>query len=318
MTEPIILVTGGTGFAGSHLLEALLTAGRTNLHTTHFGNTVQLPFDTSSVQFHQVDLTNKQATEALIQKVQPDQIYHLASFAAVGKSFQQADGLLKNNIGLQLNMLEAVRQFKPDARVLSIGSAEEYGLVNSSDPNFTIDESFPFNPINPYAVSKLTQEHLAVAYLNSYQLQIVRVRPFNHIGERQSLEFVIPAFVSQLVQIEKGQATTMKVGNLEVTRDFTDVKDMARAYMLLMEKGQVGEVYNVGSGMGWKIADVLNELIKLSSAKVTLEQDPSRMRPSDIPRFVANADKVRSLGWEPQIALTDTLQRVVTEWRNKS
>jgi GDP-4-dehydro-6-deoxy-D-mannose reductase len=318
MTEPIILVTGGTGFAGSHLLEALVAQGRTNLHTTHFGRTVELPFDTAHIQFHQVDLTDKQATFDLIQQVQPDQIYHLASFAAVGKSFEQADGLLKNNIGLQLNMLEAVRQLKPTARLLSIGSAEEYGLVNAANADFTIDESFPFNPINPYAVSKLTQEHLAVAYINSYQLSIIRVRPFNHIGERQSLEFVIPAFISQLVQIEKGQLNAMKVGNLEATRDFTDVKDMVHAYMLLMEKGQVGEVYNVGSGQGWRISDVLHELITLSSAKVTLEQDPNRMRPSDIPRFVANADKIRALGWQPQIALTETLQRVLTEWRNKS
>jgi GDP-4-dehydro-6-deoxy-D-mannose reductase len=312
--SPVILITGGTGFAGSHLIEALLAKGYTNIHTTHFGPNTQLTNLASQIQLHQIDLTQRDATLALFQEVQPTQVYHLASFAAVGKSFEQAEPLLHNNTILQLNVLEAMRQFTPTARLLSIGSAEEYGTVAVQHE---LDESTPFNPINPYAVSKVTQEMLSLAFFTSYQLQIVRARPFNHIGEKQSLDFVIPAFVSQIVKIERGEQDVLKVGNLSAVRDFTDVKDMVQAYIALMEKGQVGEVYNIGSGKGWQIKEILDKLIQLSTTQITVEQDPTRMRPSDVPYFVANSTKVKQLGWSPTIPIEETLQRILLDWRQR-
>jgi GDP-4-dehydro-6-deoxy-D-mannose reductase len=312
--EPI-LITGGTGFAGNHLIEALLAQGYQNIHATHFGRSSARKLSSPErVQLHQLDLTQREATLEVFQKVQPTQVYHLASFAAVNKSFEQAEALLHNNIILQVNVLEAMRQVTPQAKLLSIGSAEEYGMVKEEK---SIDEQFPFNPNNPYAVSKVTQELLSVAYATSYQLQVIRTRPFNHIGEGQSPEFVIPAFVSQIVKIERGEQSTLKVGNLEAVRDFTDVKDMVNAYIILMEKGQLGEVYNIGSGTGIKIQAVLDQLIQLSTAKIQVEQDPTRMRPSDVPYFVANAEKIHALGWTPQIPLSETLQRILVEWRQR-
>jgi GDP-4-dehydro-6-deoxy-D-mannose reductase len=312
--QPTILVTGGTGFAGTHLIEALLAKGYANIHATHFGQAAQTFSDSAQVHFHQLDLTDRNATISLFQTLRPTQIYHLASFAAVGKSFEQAEPLLKNNTILQLNVLEAIRQHTPAARLLSIGSAEEYGTVAVQHE---LDEQTPFNPVNPYAVSKVTQEMLSLAYLTSYQLQIVRARPFNHIGEKQSPEFVIPAFVSQIVKIERGEQDVLKVGNLSAVRDFTDVKDMVQAYITLMENGQVGQVYNIGTGKGWQISEVLEKLLVLSTTKITVEQDPTRMRPSDVPYFVANNSRIKQLGWNPTIPIEETLQRILLDWRQR-
>jgi GDP-4-dehydro-6-deoxy-D-mannose reductase len=317
MADQTILVTGGTGFAGSHLMEELFAQGVQKIHTTHFGAQNNATQNLDKLEFHNVDLTDRDAVLELFQKVQPTQVYHLASFAAVGKSFDRADALLKNNIALQLNVLEAIRQVSPQTRMLSIGSAEEYGIIAPDKIGQKIDESFPFNPANPYAISKITQELLANTYSFSYNIDIVRARPFNHIGERQSPDFVIPAFVSQIIKIEKGQQSTMKVGSLEAVRDFTDVKDMVKAYILLMEKGQKGEVYNIGSGKGWKISEILDTLIGMAEMEIKVEPDPTRLRPSEVPYFVADNTKITKLGWEPKIPLKETLQRIINEWRTK-
>ncbi len=313
-----ILVTGGTGFAGRHLLQTLLDAGYTNLHTTHFGSQ-SLPEVCQSeyVSVHKVNLTVPTEVNELIKRVSPSQIYHLASFAAVGKSFEQAEHIINNNVMLQLHLLNAVKEFAAAAKILIIGSAEEYGRVPKELQGRKIDESFPFNPINPYAVTKVTQDLLAQAFYFSYKLQILRVRPFNHIGEGQTIDFVIPAFASQIVAVEQGKQPAIQVGNLSSVRDFTDVRDMVRAYVTVMEKGTVGDVYNIGSGKGWKIQEVLDMLLAHSSQKITVEVDQSRLRPSDVEYFVADATKIQELGWSPQVPLTETLEMILNEWRKK-
>jgi GDP-4-dehydro-6-deoxy-D-mannose reductase len=312
-TQPTILITGGTGFAGTHLIEALQKKGYTNIHATHFGKNTILP-NTEGVAFHQLDLTQAEDTLAVFEKVRPDHIYNLASFAAVSKSFERAAMLLQNNITLQLNVLQTMKRVSPTSRLLVIGSAEEYGLVQQSDTQ-TIDESFPLNPDNPYGVSKVAQDLLANSYHIAYKLPIIRVRPFNHIGEHQVPDFVVPAFASQIASIEKNTQEKLMVGNLEAVRDFTDVKDMVQAYILLMEKGIPGEVYNVGTGKGWKIRQILDTLIQLANVPIQVEQDPNRLRPSDIPYFVANISKISALGWKPSIPIEQTLERILNEWR---
>lgn len=313
-----ILITGGTGFAGRHLIQALLDQGFQQIHTTHFGQ-APLPevCKDTHVTIHNVNLTDPAAVAELVQKTQPAQIYHLASFAAVGKSFEQAEPLLQNNIMLQLHVLNAVQHHAPAARVLIIGSAEEYGRVPAGLDGRKIDESFPFNPVNPYAVTKVTQDLLAQAFYFSFDLQVLRVRPFNHIGEGQSPEFVIPAFASQVAAVEKGKQDVIKVGNLSSVRDFTDVKDMVQAYVTVMNKGKVGDVYNIGSGRGWKIGEVLDMLLAHSTRKIKVEVDQTRLRPSDVEYFVADATKVQALGWSAQIPLSETLERILNEWREK-
>jgi len=310
-----LLVTGGTGFAGTHLIQALIEKGYTTIHSTHFGSQPIPQFD-QMVTFHQLDLTDQEATKQLFSKIQPVQIYHLASFAAVGKSFERAASLLQNNINLQLNVLEAARQVTPASRMLTIGSAEEYGLTHLEEGQ-TIDENFPLNPSEPYGVSKVTQDLLAQTFFYAFKLPVIRVRPFNHIGEGQTADFVVSAFASQIAAIEKGDLVSLKVGNLSAVRDFTDVKDMVKAYILLMELGVPGEVYNIGSGIGYKIQEILDSLISLSSKEIPIETDPSRMRPSDIPYFTANSNKILKLGWKAEIPIQETLQRVLNDWRSR-
>lgn len=311
MDQPKILITGGTGFAGSHLAEALLSRGYENIHvTSHGGESELLANLVGREKVHKLDLTDKDQTNKLIMELLPDQIYHLASFAFVGKSFDRAVDLLNNNTVLQLNLLQAVKEFSPKSRILVVGSAEEYGISLSED-EIPCDEDHKLRPINPYAVSKITQDMLAYVYYVSFDLDIVTVRPFNHIGERQSSDFAIPAFVNQVVAIENGEQEKLMVGNLEAIRDFTDVKDMVEAYILAMNNGVKGEVYNIGSGVGIKMLDLVKILVSLAKKEITFQEEKSRLRPHDVPKMIANNDKIKSLGWSPKIKLEDSLARIL-------
>lgn len=313
--QPTTLITGGTGFVGSHLVEELLHRGEKNIVVTNYspeaGCVGQLLPKENIVQ---LDLTNRDETFELIQKLQPKKIFHLASIAVVGKSFDKASHIFQNNITLQLNLLEAVRQHSPDSRMLIIGSGAEYGKI---EPSETITEETLLNPIDPYAVSKVTQDLLALSYFNSYHLNVIRARPFNHIGERQTTDFAIPAFISQIVEIEQGKREKLMVGNLEAIRDFTDVKDVVKAYVLMMEKGEPGAVYNVASGNRYSMKEILDMMVQLTKTPVTIEQDQNRLRPSDIPIMKVNSEKLKSLGWSAEIDIHETLERIFTEWREK-
>lgn len=310
-----ILVTGGTGFAGSHLIEELLEQRYTNIFSTTFSKPAEEYTFLPAENYIKLDLTDKVATAKIIKELQPDWIFHLASFAYVGKSFEKAEELFANNIRLQLSVLEAVRLAAPEARILTIGSAEEYGVLPEGVK--TIDESVPLNPVNPYAVSKVTQDLLAGSYFLSYDLDIVRARPFNHIGQRQTGDFAIPAFAKQIAMIERGEQKELLVGNLTGVRDFTVVRDMVRAYIVLMEKGRAGEIYNLGTGKGVKMSEIVEILRSLSKTEIKLQLDRSRLRPLDVPILIADNKKLLGLGWEPREDLKATLAAVLSEWRNK-
>lgn len=310
--SPTVLITGGTGFAGTHLIRHLLDAGYANIFATSLTNPGTL---LQKESYLSVDLTNKAATREMMARVQPDWIVHLASFSFVAESFERADELLANNIGLQLSLLEAVRLEQPHARVLVIGSAEEYGIV---PPDLErIDEQVGFNPVNPYAVSKVTQDLLAHSYHLSYGLSIIRARPFNHIGVGQTKAFAIPSFASQIVAIERGQQSSLRVGNLSGVRDLTSVQDMVAAYRVLLEKGVVGDVYNIGSGTGRTMQSIVDALCALATTPINVEHDPARMRPLDVPRLIADNRKMLSLGWSPQHSIDKELENILREWRSK-
>lgn len=313
-----VLITGASGFAGSHLVEALKQSSNAKdleIFGTVFNGSGILTEMVPKDHIIPINLMDVEAVKSLFTTVKPDQIYHLASFAFVGQSFERGAEVLTNNIGLQERVLEAVLKYAPSARLLIIGSAEEYGLSEQGES--PIKENHPFRPVNPYSVSKVAQDLLAYAYAVSHKLNIVRVRPFNHIGERQTTDFAIPAFAKQIVAIERGQQDSLSVGNLTGLRDFTDVKDMMRAYIVLMEKGQVGEVYNVGSGVGVKMSEIVDKLIAMSSAKIVVKQDERRFRPLDIPEIIADASKMKALGWKATIPLDETLKRVLEYWRKQ-
>lgn len=292
-----VLVTGAHGFAGSHLVE-LLESKRDEVFAPKF------------------DLLNATDVAAHIGTKQFDGVIHLAAIANAGGSFNSPGRILRNNILAQLNLLEVLKERKSKARILIIGSADEYGR-GSEKP---MDEQTPLMPTSPYAVSKIGQDFLALQYHLSYGMNIIRVRPFNHIGERQAAGFVVSDFVKQIVAIEKtGKPGIIHVGNLEAIRDFTDVKDMVLGYELALLRGIPGEVYNIGSGKGIKIKDLLHMLIGLSDAKITVTIDSSRLRPGEEPTLVCDCTKFKHLtGWKPQIPLEETLKRVLKWWRNEA
>ena len=326
-----ILVTGGTGFAGSHLVETLLAHQYKDVHVTSFRGNGYLENILPNENVHQLDLGDFAAVQKLLVELKPTQIYHLAAFAAVASSFEQAHLVLENNLKLQLSLLEAVRDNLPQTRVLIVGSGMEYDLVSStqlslleslqqrfkglSAPDHTISELYPLGPVSPYAVSKVIQDLLGLSYAYSYNLDIVRVRPFNHIGERQTTDFAIPSFAKQIVAIERGEQNRISVGNLAAVRDFTDVRDVCEAYQTVMEKGVTKEVYNIGSGKGYSMQKMLDMLCQLSTAQIRIEVDPTKVRPLDVPSIIADSSKIKLLGWQPQIEIKETLGRILAEWR---
>ncbi len=317
MSQPRILITGGTGFAGSHLVELLLRSGETDLHVTNVSDretflTTLLP--PSSI--HRVDLTDKTAVIELIKTVQPTQIYHLASAAAVGSSFSQARNVLESHLSLQLNLLEAVKDYAPQARILAIGSGLEYAITPQL-ARTAITEAHPIGPISPYAVSKAMQTLLSNSFAHTYGLDIVMVRPFNHIGERQGLGFVVADFAAQVVAIERGEQKSLQVGNLAAVRDFSDVKDVVAAYQLLMNSGKTGDIYNVGSGEGHSIQEILDWLVAAAQSPITVEIDQTKFRPLDIESIIADNGKLKALGWQSQHALKESVQRVLEWWRTQ-
>ncbi len=309
--EKTILITGGTGFAGSHLVDLLLEKNETNVHVTAYGtNTSHVHELLPDENIHQLNLTDQQATADLIKQLKPDQIYHLASIAAVGSSIDAIRKTVQINFEIQLNLLDAVVQHAPQARILTISSALVYQPKKEK-----LSETDLIGPLNPYGVSKALQDNLSYFYHLKHDLDIIRVRAFNHIGERQALGFVVPDFAMQIAKIESEQQNEIRVGNLEAIRDFTDVKDMVSAYFLLMEKGETGEVYNAGSGTGITIKDLLYSLIDLSTADIKVVQDPDKYRPLDVEQIICDNTKIKDLGWEIKHDLDLTFSRVLDYYR---
>lgn len=307
-----ILITGGTGFVGSYLVRLLKNNGEKDLHVTTFGGVPESLRETlEGIQVHAVDLTDQKATNQLIETIAPTQVYHLAAFSSVADSLGNVKKTLENNISLQVSVLEAIREKAPEARVLVVGSAEEYGL--SEPGEIPISEDHPLRPANPYAVSKVTQDLLAYSYQVSYGLSILRVRPFNHTGAGQVPHFAIPSFAQQIVAIERGAEPTLRVGNLEAIRDISHVADVVEAYVKIMEKGTIGEVYNVGTGQGTRMKDVVDALVAASTKEISVIVDTDRLRPLDIPEMIANNEKIRSLGWEPTHTMIEIVNEVL-EW----
>ena len=306
-----ILITGGTGFVASHLVEALYKKGEKNLHLTSYKDEGQFVKQfVPAENIHQINLADYQATQDLLKEIRPDQIYHLASLASVGDSFEKRKFILEMNTALQLNLLEAMRDQAPHSRMLHISTALVYAPSNQA-----IAEEAALGPDNPYALSKLIQDMMAYSFTRSEKLDIVRARPFNHIGERQTLGFVVADLAAAVSKVEKGELESVKVGNLNSVRDFSDVKDMVNAYILLMEKGQSGEIYNIGSGQGITVQKILDLLISLAKKEIKIEIDPQKIRPVDLPYLVCDNEKIVKLGYQPQEQLLTTLERILNYWR---
>lgn len=311
------LITGLNGFAGSHLADFLLTQGNVQIFGGVFGNCENLVHLEGHVTFSEGDLKDLSFAQALLAQTKPDRIYHLAGQAFPPLSWQDPWGTIEINLRAEVNVLNAAVQTQSTARILVIGSFEEYGRVDPSD--LPVSEDAPLRPDSPYGVSKIGQDFLGLQYFQSHHLHVVRVRPSNHIGPRQSEQFVTSNFAKQIAEIEAGaRAPVLYVGNLSAQRDFTDVRDMMRAYHLALERGVPGEVYNIGSGRAWSIQQVLDLMLKQSRVAIRVQQDPARLRPSDTPVMYCDSSKFRAqTGWEPMIPLEQSLRDILDYWRAK-
>lgn len=311
------LITGIAGFAGSHLTEFLLSQkisvsgffhpDHSVDNVRHLGNRINLIA---------CDIIDKRQLQAKLSTIKTDYVFHLAAFSSPSASFKNPRQTLENNIFGQLNLLESLAKIKSKAKILVIGSSDEYGQID--EEYLPADEKTPLAPNSPYAVSKVAQDMLGLQFFLHHNLHIVRVRPFNHIGPRQSDNFVVSAFASRIVALEKQGRGTMKVGNLNSYRDFTDVRDMVRAYLLALDRGVPGEIYNIGSGKPIQIRKLLEKLLSLSAARIKIEEDPSLRSPVEIKKIYCNFDKFKKqTDWQPEILLPRTLSDTIEYEREK-
>ena len=312
-----ILLTGIAGFAGSHLAELLVRAPDVELHGVVHRHDRRVAHLAGQFHLHRGDLRNALWVGEVVETVRPDYTLHLAAWSDVGGSWQQPWTTYELNIQCQLNLLEALRRWQPACRTLIVSSNEIYGLVDPA--GLPIDETTPFRPNSPYGVSKLTQDMMALQYFNSHRLPTLRARSFNHLGPGQADDFAASAFARQIAEIELGlREPVVRVGNLSAERDFTDVRDVVRAYWLLAQHGEAGLCYNIGSGAPRTIRELLDTLLELSPASIRVEVDPARLRPSDVPRSYCDNRRLRlATGWQPQIDLRTTLRDLLESWRTQ-
>lgn len=308
------LVTGAAGFVGGHLVVRLRAAGVVEV----FGLVRPgAPPSTPAFAPVEADVLDAPAMARTLAALRPDRIVHLAAQSSARESWQDPERTLLTNLFGLLHLLEAVRQAGLAPRVLVVGSAEEYGAVpGASAP---IAEETPLRPASPYAVSKVAQGYLALQYALAHGVHVVRTRTFNHTGPGRGAGFAESSFARQIAEIEAGRRDpVIAVGNLDAVRDFSDVRDVVRAYVQLLEAGQAGEVYNVASGRGRRIGDVLERLIGLSRAKVEVRREAALLRPVDTPYLVGDATRLRrATGWEPEIPFDETLGDLLCDWRER-
>lgn len=315
-----ILITGITGFAGSHLSRYLRSLDGMEVA----GLDLRAPDDGFNDLFsgeppvvHCCNLADEGPLAEVIEQEAPDAVVHLAARAQVAGAWKEAPGILETNIVCTQVLMQALHEKAPEARMLLISSSEVYGKVDQD--KLPADETSALKPNNPYSVSKVAQEFVALQYHEAFGAQVIIARPFNHVGPKQVGNFVVPAFAKQIAEMEAGmREPVMRVGNLESQRDFTDVRDVVRAYHLLLMGGKAGEAYNIASGTTHPISEILAKLIMLSTIKPEVENIPELMRPSDTPVVVGDAGKLKALGeWQPVIPLEQSLEDALDYWREQ-
>lgn len=313
-----VLITGITGFAGSHLAEFLLSK-KYEVHGIERWRSKTENIDSfkDRIVLHECDIKDYHSVKKVIESVMPEKIFHLAAQSFVPTSWNAPSETITTNVIGELNIFEAVKELKINPWIQIACSSEEYGMVYENE--VPIKETNPLRPLSPYGVSKVAQDLLGYQYHQSHNLNIVRTRTFNHEGPRRGDVFVTSNFAKQIAEIEKKKKPpVLYVGNLEARRDYTDVRDIVRAYWLATEKCIAGEVYNICSGRDWKIKDMLDYLLSLSKAKVEVKQDPARMRPSDVQILLGDGTKFKKqTGWKPEIPFEKTLEDLLNYWRER-
>jgi GDP-4-dehydro-6-deoxy-D-mannose reductase len=311
-----VLVTGGSGFVGGHLLAALAAAGCGPLHAT----TLTPPASGSDVTWHELDITERATTLALVAGIAPDLVFHLAAQSHVPTGFSQPELTWAVNLNGTLNLLEGTARANPTATFVNIGSADCYG--GSFRAGLAVAEATPFEPLNPYAASKAAADLAARQYAATTGLRVIRARPFNHSGPGQGENFVLPAFAAQIARIEAGvQAPEIAVGDLSGERDFLHIADVVDAYLALAAgAGRIpsGSAFNIASGEAVTIASLLDQLLAESPARIRVVQDPTRLRPVDIPRIAGDNSALRlATDWRPRHTRECLLADLLNHWREQ-
>ena len=306
------LITGCGGFIGSHLADFLLDKG-----VVVFGTDRQFSDNLShkkGLTIFQCDIMNKKVLEEVVHKVKPDLVFHLAAQSLVMPSWKDPESTFKVNTFGTLYLLESIREAKINPVIIVAGSSSEYGISHPDE--IPIKETKELRPTNPYGVSKVAEDMLAYLYWTTYSMKIIRVRPFFVIGPHKESD-ATSNFARGIAEIEAGKREKLSVGNLETIRDFIDYRDAIKALWLLAEKGTAGEVYNLCSGEGYRIKEILDKLLSLAVKPIEVSSDPELMRPSDDPVVIGDNSRLLSLGWKPEIPIEKTLADILDYWRRQ-
>ena len=304
------LVTGISGFVGAHLTKRLVSQGHSII-----GVDANASEGLAGIRFHQVSLMDSAALRELVGDVRPERIIHLASASSVAFSWENPVDCFVNNTNIFLNLVEAVRSCRVPCRILSVGSSEEYGPVSPQD--VPLQESRLSNPMSPYAVARVAQEHLSKVYAKGYGLDIVCTRSFNHLGPGQTDRFVISSFVRQAVEVSRGRRPGITCGSLDIVRDFVDVRDVVSAYGIILDKGVSGEIYNVCSGRGTSLREILEMICRKVGIPPRFDQDPHLIRPIDNPVIIGSDVKLKGLGFKRAYDLDRSLDDLIAWWMTK-
>lgn len=314
--SPRVLITGATGFAGGFLVEHYLERGWSVHGTTRGIAEEDTSWLTPEVDLTTLDLCDAEAVDTLIERARPEVVCHLAAQSSVSRSWEDPLATVQVNVGAQYNLLTAVSRRAPEARVLVVGSCDEYGNVRP-DEN-PVSESQELRPTNPYALSKVAQDLMGYQFAAG-GLHVVRVRPFLQLGPRRPSLFATGSFARQMAEIEAGlREAVMEVGNLDLVRDFTDVRDMARAYALAVERGSSGEVYNMATGEGHSLRDVLSAMVDAASVRPEIRQRPELLRSGEPEMLTGDASRLEQLtAWTPRISLAQSARDSLDYWRDR-
>lgn len=317
-----ILITGISGFAARHFVELLATMPGyfvvAGIYNRHYPDFPEDQFPNIDCQFHKIDLLDNGKFKECVTAFKPEYILHLGSRSSVVYSWKHPAETIRKNTGIFTSIIESLRTENISCRLLSVGSAEEYGIVK--EDQLPIVETLNPNPASPYGVSRVMQQNLAEVYSNNYNLDIVHTRSFNHIGPYQSSDFVLSSFARQIIKQQRDGSKEIEiaVGNIEVTRDFTDVRDVVKAYYLLLQKGRSGDVYNICSNKGVILKDLIKIFEQLTGTKINCVLNPKSFHPSENKQMIGSYEKLhRETGWAPQIPIEKTLADLLEYWRGK-
>jgi len=314
------LITGFSGFVSKHFIDYL---------NDHHEGAIVIGLDINdpvfsfkqykniNCSFKKINLIETEAVKNILLEFQPNYILHLASFSSVAYSWEQPVNAFVNNLNIFLNLVDQIRLLSIDCRILSVGSSEEYGKIVQS--NLPLVEDMPVNPISPYAVARHSQEQLSKVYCEGYGLNIVMTRSFNHIGPGQLEKFAIPSFIKKILEAKKKNEKSITVGNVNIVRDFVDVRDVVKAYYLVLLNGKKGEIYNICSNQGVTLKSIIENIMDLVGYHIEIEIDPALVRPNDNEIIIGSYDKIKNqLNWEPTINLNQSLKDIIEDWKINS